>query len=194
MNRPRSYSLNERERAWLLPLVIGILRAHRGQHQAITGLAIARQLGFKDDRRIRVAIRELTDAGNLIASTQGKNAKNGEDAIPPGYFLVSTREEAEEYLRTLSGRALSILARRKSVAQAIEREFGIAFQPLLFEESAPHVSPPSPPTPTRLTPVQKQILELSARGLDRDEIAATVRKSRQFVVYQLKFLKSQSPP
>ena len=75
-----------------------------GKENARTGAKIAKFLKFKDDRPIRLFIREMIAEGVPIASSVGKH---------PGYFIVSTQEEAEEYSKVLLDRLVADGRRRK---------------------------------------------------------------------------------
>ena len=66
-----------------------------GKENALKGQEIATTLKFKNDRLIRHAIRELIAEGLPVASS----------VSPPwGYFIVSSFEEATEYMKVLKGR------------------------------------------------------------------------------------------
>ncbi len=67
----------------------------RGKANAIPGKDLAYKLGFSDDRKIRVAIRELIHEGHKIASSVSE---------PYGYYIVANENEAAEYKRVLSER------------------------------------------------------------------------------------------
>jgi hypothetical protein len=71
--------------------VLAILRGHVGKRQAITGAELARLHGLRDDRSIREAIEELEMHVPIASSTNP----------PYGYYIVSTKEEAEDYRRVL---------------------------------------------------------------------------------------------
>ena len=59
-----------------------------GRHRAITGKDIAHSLGFREDRQVRLAIRDLIAEGHPVASAVQP---------PMGYFLVESLAEAKEY-------------------------------------------------------------------------------------------------
>lgn len=75
-----------------------------GRKYARTGKDLAKALGFKDDRLIRYAIRELIAQGLPIASS----------VTPPyGYYIVTTHEEAQNYIRVLQSRLVEDAYRRR---------------------------------------------------------------------------------
>ncbi len=75
-----------------------------GQENARTGENIAKLLGFKGDRTVRLAIREMTAEGLPIAAA----------VTPPlGYFIASSLEEADTYMRVLKSRLVNDAYRRR---------------------------------------------------------------------------------
>lgn len=81
-----------------------ILFNHHGRENAVTGLAIARRLGYRENRAVRRAIRELINEGVPIASV----------TMPPaGYFIVTTKEEADRYLQHLRDLLIEDAKRRR---------------------------------------------------------------------------------
>ena len=80
--------------------VRGLLR--HGKENARKGKDFARLLGFKDDRPVRLALRELIEDGVPIISL----------VEPPyGSYIADNPEEFLEYLEKLRHRALEILGR-----------------------------------------------------------------------------------
>lgn len=75
-----------------------------GHANAIKGSLIAKRLGFKNDRAVRIAIRELISDGVPVASSVNP---------PYGYYIVETKQEAEEYLAVLKGRLVEDAYRRR---------------------------------------------------------------------------------
>lgn len=67
----------------------------RGRRNAIRGKELAFQLGLRDDRKIRLVIRELIAAGWPIASSVTE---------PMGFYLVANGDEAADYIRILKER------------------------------------------------------------------------------------------
>lgn len=76
----------------------------RGKLNALPGRLLAQRLGFKDDRQIRLAIRELIAKGYPIASSVSP---------PMGFFIAQDRKEAERYLSDLKGRLVEDAYRRR---------------------------------------------------------------------------------
>ncbi len=89
----------------------------RGKPNAIPGRILAQRLGFKNDRRIRLAIRELIAEGFPIASSVSP---------PMGFFIAQDKGEAEQYLSDLKGRLVEDAYRR--------RDFKIAARAILQPE------------------------------------------------------------
>ena len=76
----------------------------RGKTNALPGRILAQRLGFKNDRQIRLAIRELIADGKPIASS----------VRPPlGYFIADSGEEAIEYMKVLKSRLVNDAYRRR---------------------------------------------------------------------------------
>lgn len=101
----------------LKPAILRCLR--HGKDQAITGRQLARILGQRDDRGIRLAIRRLIADGVPVASS----------VHPPlGYYIVSTLEEAEEYLANLTARIAEDADRQRDFRRAVELELGEGHQ------------------------------------------------------------------
>tara|TARA_Y100000310_G_scaffold291660_1_gene319757 strand:+ start:222 stop:554 length:333 start_codon:yes stop_codon:yes gene_type:complete len=88
----------------LKPQLKDILLRHTGRSRAITGKDLAKMLGHKDDRKIRLIIRELIGEGTPIASSTEP---------PAGYFLVSTWQEVEQYAQSIKSRLISDALRRR---------------------------------------------------------------------------------
>ena len=72
-----------------------------GKEHARTGSQMATVLGFKDDRPVRLAIRDLIAEGLPVAAS-GK-----------GYFIASSLDEATEYMKNLKGRLVKDAYRRR---------------------------------------------------------------------------------
>jgi len=117
------YTLTPVEESELPQRVMEILRRCSRERQAITGARIARQLGYRNDRKVRVTIRQLIADGQPIVASVSK---------PFGYRLIASREEAEAYLKTLRSRAVKTFERLRDVQRAAERNFGVPFQPMLL--------------------------------------------------------------
>ena len=128
MERPSPYKLSQTEQAGLPAQIQAILKHHRGAQHAITAIRIARQLGYHDDRKVRLAIQALITSGHAIAANVSKK--------PLGYYLVQTPEEAKAYSRTLRSRAVHTFKRMREFEMAAQLVFAIPpepFQPALFE-------------------------------------------------------------
>jgi len=89
-----------------------ILLRHEGQNQAITGRELASIFWLKDDRQIRLTIRELITEGIPIASST---------EAPAGYFLVANRKEAEQYALSVRGRLINDALRRRDFRRAADQ-------------------------------------------------------------------------
>ena len=81
-----------------------ILFNHWGNENAITGLAIAHLLGFRENRAVRRVIRELISEGCPVASSVSKSK---------GYFIVENREEVDRYLQHLRDLLIEDATRRR---------------------------------------------------------------------------------
>jgi len=86
------------------PLLKYIMGHHRGRSNPITGPELARLLEERNDRGVRIAIRELIAEGLPIASAT---------TTPGGYFVISNRKEAEDYAAGEKSRLIEIALRRR---------------------------------------------------------------------------------
>ena len=84
--------------------LVRILLQHQGRTKAIRGSELAQMMGFKNDRAVRLAIRDLIADGYPIASTTQE---------PAGYFIAASLEEANEYMDDLKGRLIQDALRRR---------------------------------------------------------------------------------
>ena len=98
-----------------------ILLRHEGQAQAITGKELASIFGHRDDRRVRLAIREIIADGLPVASS-----------TETGYFVVATRKEAEQYALSIKGRLISDAVRRRDFRRAADQWLTPAEQGVLL--------------------------------------------------------------
>jgi len=92
--------------------IILILLQHQGKARAITGKALAQRFGHKDDREVRLIIRDLISSGYPIASSTGK---------PQGYFIIETHGEALEYMKELRSRLIENAIRRRDFKHSVNR-------------------------------------------------------------------------
>lgn len=80
-----------------------------GKEHATTGKVLASRLNYKNDRLIRLAIRELIEDGVPVASS----------VQPPyGYYIADSPEDITEHLGELRHRALEILGRYQDLKLA----------------------------------------------------------------------------
>lgn len=86
-----------------------ILKRHEGRDKAITAKELAFMLGQKDDRKIRLIIRELISEGMPIASSTES---------PQGYFIITNHAEAERYAEGEKSRLIEIAIRRRDFRRA----------------------------------------------------------------------------
>ena len=89
----------------------GILLRHEGEAQAITGRKLAAMFNLKDDRRVRLVIRDLITEGLPIAA---------HTEVPAGYFIVVTRREAERYAGSIRSRLIQDAIRRRDFRRAAD--------------------------------------------------------------------------
>lgn len=121
--RPSRFILSSYERKHLTVAVLKHLKEHIGQGKAITGLRLAAELGYNDDRKIRLAIRQLIKEGVPVVSSVTE---------PPGFYICASPQEATKYVATLRARAREDLLRLKDFEEAAARKFNIPQQPNLF--------------------------------------------------------------
>ena len=87
----------------------------RGQGKALPGKLLAGYCGYDSngsDRHTRMMIRELIEDGIPIASSTGKL---------PGFFIVQTQEEADEYAEGLRTRGIEDFRRRRDFLRASKK-------------------------------------------------------------------------
>jgi len=89
-----------------------ILLRHEGEARPITGRELAIMFRMKDDRRVRLVIRELITDGLPVASNT---------EAPAGYFIVATRQEAEQYAGSIRSRLIKDAIRRRDFRRAADQ-------------------------------------------------------------------------
>lgn len=95
-----------------------ILMRHEGPQRAITAGELARMLGYKNDRIIRLAIRQLIkgdgdgNRGMPIASSTENS---------PGYFIITSRQQADEYALSIRRRLIEDALRRRDFRRAADQ-------------------------------------------------------------------------
>jgi hypothetical protein len=99
-----------------------ILSHHEGRAQAITARELARVVG-DNERSVRLAIRDLIAEGLPIASATME---------PQGFFLVLTKQEADEYMGNLRSRLKEIAIRRWDFRRAAVLSISGSVQRRLF--------------------------------------------------------------
>jgi len=119
----KPFILNAWERQHLPAAVLRVLKGHVGRRNAITGRDLATALRHPDDRKIRLAIRELIKGGHPIASSVSE---------PMGFYICATQHEAVTYIATLRTRAEEDLARLRDFEEAAATQFSIPKQKTLF--------------------------------------------------------------
>jgi len=87
-----------------------ILLRHEGLALAITGRELAHIFGLRDDRKIRLIIRELITDGLPVASS-----------TESGYFIVKTRQEAGQYAQSIKNRLINDALRRRDFRRAADQ-------------------------------------------------------------------------
>jgi len=121
MTRP-PFILGCEEMARLVPKLLEILPS--GKENAVTGKELAMRFGMTDDRKIRVAIRELIARGVPVASSVSE---------PFGYYRCAHEFEAAAYLGNLEARIREDEARLRDFRTACrESNFPIPVQGALF--------------------------------------------------------------
>ncbi len=99
--------------------VKNIIINRHGKHMAIKAKELARLFHLKDDRRVRIAIRELIAEGYPIAAIMEK---------PFGYFIIETIEEAREYQQSLKDRLIEDALRRRDFKQCAAQRLDLVTQ------------------------------------------------------------------
>lgn len=96
--------------------ILAILSRRVGNENAITGAALAKQIGLnpRDDRTVQLVILSLIEDGYPIASSV-QSKKGGP---PMGYFLIKSKEEAEIYETVLKSRMVNTAIRRRDFRKA----------------------------------------------------------------------------
>ena len=108
-----------------LKLKYGLMKVlQRGQNSAIRGKDLAHTFGYPDDRRIRLAIRELISEGTPIASSVSE---------PMGFYIVANEFEAGRYIKGLKDRIKEDENRLRDFENACS-DMSIPEQPSLFGE------------------------------------------------------------
>ncbi|MCJ7829345.1 MAG: hypothetical protein MUP81_06365 [Dehalococcoidia bacterium] len=102
--------------------VLDTLKFHKGKDRAITAKELVRYTG-KDDRAIRIEIRELIAQGIPVAS----NLKP-----PYGYYIANTIQEAKEYMQQLRNRLIQDALRRRDFKRAVAKSFNGSGQLKMF--------------------------------------------------------------
>ena len=97
-----------------------ILLRHEGKDRAVPGRELAAMVGHRDDRQVRLAIRELIADGLPVASS----------TEPPtaGYFVVASRQEAEQYALSIKSRLIEDAMRRRDFRRAADMYLTPAIQ------------------------------------------------------------------
>ncbi len=115
------YVLTPREAQELPQRVLAHLAIAKGSAHAITARTLAQALGHRSDRKLRVIIAMLIEAGHPIASSVGAQ---------PGYFLIENAEEARRYLTTLRSRAVTTMIRYRDFSRAAQKHFNVEIEQL----------------------------------------------------------------
>ena len=121
--RTKPFILTAWERQHLPAAVLKVLKQHVGRRNAIIGRDLAAALGHRDDRKIRLAIRELIREGHPISSSVSE---------PMGFYMCASEHEAATYIATLRARAEEDLTRLRDFEEAAATRFSIPRQPSLL--------------------------------------------------------------
>lgn len=94
-----------------------LLESHEGPEQAITARELARMFGTSD-RIIRLVIREL-----IRGDGDGANGLPVASSVenPPGYFIITSREQAEHYAASIKSRLVEDALRRRDFRRAADQ-------------------------------------------------------------------------
>ncbi|MBE7415102.1 MAG: hypothetical protein HS130_07710 [Deltaproteobacteria bacterium] len=86
-----------------------IIEAHRGRENAIKADALAWKVGL-DGVRVREIVSHLIrEHGKLIGSSTGN---------PPGFYVITDREELERQIRSLRHRGIMCLVRAAALSKS----------------------------------------------------------------------------
>ena len=96
-----------------------ILLRHEGEARAIPGRELAAMFNLRDERSVRLAIRELIADGLPVAANT---------EAPAGYFIVATRQEAERYAGSIRNRLIKDAIRRRDFRRAADQYLTPAIQ------------------------------------------------------------------
>ncbi len=99
-----------------------ILLRHEGRARAIKARELA-ELFKCDERRVRLVIRDLIADGLPVASST---------EAPAGYFIVATRQEAEQYAGSIRSRLIEDAVRRRDFRRAADQYLTPAEQGVLI--------------------------------------------------------------
>lgn len=80
-----------------------------GRQNAVTGAVLAHRFGYRTDRAVRLAIRELIVSGLPVAS---------ETTSPAGFFIADTQDEVKTYAQALRDRLIEDAKRRRDFLRA----------------------------------------------------------------------------
>ena len=83
---------------------------HTGRSKAIPGRVLAHRLGFKTDRQIRLAIRELVEDGIPVI---GRSAK------PRGYYIADNIAEIQAQREVLKGYIIELAKHMRDLKYTI---------------------------------------------------------------------------
>jgi hypothetical protein len=117
--------LNARLPAELDAAILKVLSSHVGRDAAVSRKDLVRELAvighvYANDRPVRAAINLLRKAGAPICSTGGREG---------GYFLASSWEELDEYLkREVHARAMDLLEQESAMRSQAVRQWGAVRQ------------------------------------------------------------------
>lgn len=118
----RPFILGCDEMSRLVPKLMEIIPT--GRANAVTGRELATRFGMSDDRKIRVAIRDLIARGVPVASSVSE---------PCGYYKCAHEFEAASYLKNLEAMVKEDQARIRDFRTACEKSnFELPVQGDLF--------------------------------------------------------------
>ena len=120
----RHYTLTPVEAKNLPYRILAELLRARTEKRRLTGKQLAKMFGYRDDRKIRIAIAKLIGKGHLIVSSVHKNK---------GYYFAETQADVDAYVRTEFSRISKDYARVRQIQRNAERSMGPQL-PLRLEE------------------------------------------------------------
>lgn len=114
------YTMDEKETLKLTLKILNYLKY--GHENAVQLKELKRKLFLRDDRKIRLAIRELRKSCPIAIASKK----------PYGYFIIATPEEYEEFRNYIISRIDEERQMLEDVEASAKSRFDKAYQPPMF--------------------------------------------------------------